>query len=112
MRSMFILIFNYFNCNIEENCPVGCPCSDFDCVATTPAPTTQTPTTRAPTTQAPTTQAPTTQAPTTPAPTVTMPGTTTATTGNAVLVLNTLNSNNKPMVVDFNGVLKEFFLEN
>ena len=92
MRSMFILIFNYFNCNIEENCPVGCPCSDFDCVATTPAPTTQ--------------------APTTPAPTVTMPGTTTATTGNAVLVLNTLNSNNKPMVVDFNGVLKEFFLEN
>merc|ERR1711911_265593 len=102
-------IFNYFNCNIEKNCPVGCPCSDFDCVATTPAPTTQPPTTPALTT--PTTSAPTTSAPTTPAPTVTIPVTTTATNGNVVLVLNTLNSNNNPTIVDFNGRLTEFFLK-
>ena len=35
--------------------------------------------------------------------TATVPATTTSPTGNAVLVLSTWNSNNKPFILDFNG---------
>ena len=68
---------------IEENCSAGCPCNDFECTATTPAPDLTT---------------------------ATVPATTTSPTSNAVLVLSTRNSNNKPMIVDFEGRLKDFIL--
>ena len=42
--------------------------------------------------------------------TATVPATTTSPTGNAVLVLNTYNSNNKPFIVDFNGKFHKFLL--
>ena len=41
--------------------------------------------------------------PTVPTTTTTVPATTTSLTGNAVLLLSTWNSNNKPMIVDFEG---------
>ena len=64
------------NSTHKENCSAGCPCSGFDCLGPTSAPdiTTSTAT-----------------------------GTTTSPTVNAVLVLSTYNSNNKPMLVDFKG---------
>ena len=65
-----------FNRKIKENCLAGCPCSGFDCVAPTSVPEVTT---------------------------ATVPTTTTSPTGNAVLVLSTFNSNNKPFIVDFNG---------
>ena len=40
---------------------------------------------------------------TVPTTTTTVPATTTSLTGNAVLLLSTWNSNNKPMIVDFEG---------
>ena len=61
---------------IQENCSAGCPCSGFDCIAPTSVPEVTT---------------------------ATVPATTTPPTGNAVLVLNNYNSNNKPFIVDFNG---------
>ena len=61
---------------IQENCSAGCPCSEYDCIETTSAPEVTT---------------------------ATVPPTTTSPTGNAVLVLSTKNSNNKPFIVDFNG---------
>ena len=67
---------------IKENCSAGCPCSEFDCIETTSAPEVTT---------------------------ATVPATTTSPTGNAVLVLSTGTSANKPMIVDFNGWLKSGF---
>ena len=67
---------------IKENCSAGCPCNDFDCHAPTSVPTTTTTTT--------TTTIITTTTPISP-------------TRNAVLVLSTFKSNNKPFIVDFNG---------
>ena len=43
--------------------------------------------------------------------TATFPSTTTSPTGNAVLVLSTSSSNNKPFIVDFNGKYHTFFLD-
>ena len=63
-------------CPCEENCAAGCPCSGFDCLAPTSVPESTT---------------------------ATAPATTTSPTGNAVLVLSTRQSANKPMIVDFNG---------
>ena len=42
--------------------------------------------------------------------TATVPATTTSPTGNAVLVLNTYKSNNKPFIVDFNGKFHKLLL--
>ena len=67
---------------IKENCSAGCPCREFECIETTPAPEVTT---------------------------ATVPATTTPSTGNAVLVLSTYNSGNKPMIVDFNGWFKSGF---
>ena len=40
--------------------------------------------------------------------TATVPATTTSPTGNAVLVLSTNRSSNKPMIVDFEGKFRDF----
>ena len=69
---------------IKENCSAGCPCSEFDCIETTSAPKVTT---------------------------ATVPRTTTSPTGNAVLVLSTRDSNNKPFIVDFNGELRSVISE-
>ena len=61
----------------------GCPCSGFDCLVPTSVP------------EATTATIPTTTATTVP--------TTTSLTVNAVLVLSTYISDNKPFIVDFNG---------
>ena len=66
---------------IQENCSAGCPCSGFDCLAPTSAPEVTT---------------------------TTVTATTTSPTGNAVLVLNTYNLDNKPFIVDFNGKYHTF----
>jgi len=68
------------NCPCEENCSAGCPCDEFDCLEPTSTPAVTT---------------------------ATVPATTTSPTGNAVLVLSTFNSNNKPFIVDFNGNVNE-----
>ena len=66
----------------QENCPGGCPCDEYPCAETTTAPDVIT---------------------------STAPATTTSPATNAVLVLSTLNSSNKPMVIDWDG---ELILEN
>ena len=65
----------------QENCPGGCPCDDFPCAETTTAPVLTT---------------------------TTVPATTTSPATNAVLVLSTLEAENKPMVIDWDG---EFIFE-
>ena len=72
------LLTCHINFNLKENCSVGCPCSDFDCIVTTTAPDVATTTGHV---------------------------TTTAETPNqnAVLVLSTRNGANRPFIVDFNG---------
>ena len=77
------MILNQFLSKNKENCSAGCPCNDFECTATTPAPDVTT---------------------------ATVPATTTSPNGNAVLVLNTASSNNKPMIVDFEGRFRDFIL--
>ena len=69
--------------HFKQNCLGGCPCDEFNCIETTSAPTT-------------TTTAATTVATTAPTPTI-------SPTANAVLVLSTENSANKPLVVGFDG---------
>ena len=64
--------------HFKQNCLGGCPCDEFNCIETTSAPTTTTAATTAPT------------------PTI-------SPTANAVLVLSTENSANKPLVVGFDG---------
>ena len=59
----------------------GCPCSGFDCLAPTSVPEVTT---------------------------ATVPATTTPQNGNAVLLLSTYNSNNKPVIVDFSGKYHKF----
>ena len=61
---------------LKEDCSAGCPCSDFDCAAPTSVPTTTT---------------------------TTLTTTSISPTRNAVLVISTYDSNNKPFIVDFNG---------
>ena len=73
---------NYVSLKIQENCSAGCPCSEFDCIETTSTPEVTT---------------------------ATVPPTTTTPTGNAVLVLSTNKSQNKPFIVDFNGKLRSLF---
>ena len=70
---------------IKKNCPGGCPCDGFTCIETTTQPDVSTSTAPA------TTETATTASTTTPAP------------KNAVLVLSTYDSSNKPMVVTFEG---------
>ena len=67
---------------IEENCSTGCPCSDFECTATTPAPDVTT---------------------------ATVPTTTKPSIANAVLILSTYETTNKPMIVDFEGEKFHFY---
>ena len=67
---------------IEENCSAGCPCSDFECTPTTSVPDITT---------------------------ATIPATTTPPAQNAVLVLSTYESSNKPMIIDFEGQLEKHF---
>ena len=66
----------------QGNCPAGCPCDSYPCAETTISPDVTT---------------------------ATSPSTTTSPATNAVLVLSTTNSANKPMVIDWDG---EFILEN
>ena len=66
----------------QENCPGGCPCDDYPCAETTTAPDVTT---------------------------STAPATTTSPATNAVLVLSTFYSTNKPMVIDWDG---EFIFKN
>ena len=76
-------LFDYhFLIIFQENCPGGCPCDDYPCAETTTAPDVTT---------------------------STAPATTTPPATNAVLVLSTLDSANKPMVIDWDG---EFNKEN
>ena len=65
----------------QENCPGGCPCDDYPCAETTTASDLTTPT---------------------------APATTTSPATNAVLVLSTSKSANKPLVIDWDGK----FIEN
>ena len=67
---------------IQENCIGGCPCEQYSCSQTT-----------------------TSSAVTTP----TVPQTTTSPVANAVLVLSTYNSTNKPMIIDFDGKIINTF---
>ena len=60
----------------KQNCLGGCPCDEFNCIETTSAPTTTAAATTAPTISP---------------------------TANAVLVLSTENSANKPLMVGFDG---------
>ena len=72
-------LFDYhFLIIFQENCPGGCPCDDSPCAETTTAPDVTTPT---------------------------APATTTSPATNAVLVLSTKNTENKPMVIDWDGEL-------
>ena len=64
--------------HFKLNCLGGCPCDEFNCIETTSAPITTTAATTAPTS-------------------------TISPTANAVLVLSTENSANKPLVVGFDG---------
>ena len=68
--------------HFKQNCLGGCPCDEFNCIETTTAPTTRTAVTTAATTA---------------------PSSTISPTANAVLVLSTENSANKPLVVGFDG---------
>jgi len=76
--------------DLKDNCSGGCPCSDFDCLASTSVPATST------------TAKTTTAALTT---TITTTTTSIALSGSAVLVLNTLASDNERLIVDFDGKL-------
>ena len=69
--------FHFFSI-FQENCPGGCPCDDYPCAETTTAPVVTT---------------------------ATVPATTKPPATNAVLVLSTYNSANKPMVIDWDGEL-------
>ena len=62
--------------HFQENCIGGCPCPNYACTETTASPDVTT---------------------------TSQPDTTTAPTANAVLILNTLNPSNIPIVVDFDG---------
>ena len=75
-------ILNETEYKIEENCSAGCPCSDFECTPPTSAPDITT---------------------------ATVPATTTPPAQNAVLVLSTYESSNKPMIIDFEGYSKKIF---
>ena len=80
---------------IQANCPAGCPCDEFSCLDTTTSADVSTSTAPVTTTTAITTTTTTrTTAPATP---------------NAVLVLSTKNSGNKPMVVTFDGKTLHLF---
>ena len=70
------MILNTSQWEIQENCSAGCPCSDFECIETTTAPDVTT---------------------------ATVPATKTPSNSNAVLVLSTYESSNKPIIVDFDG---------
>ena len=85
-----------FNIYIQANCPAGCPCNSFDCLETTTSPDVSTSTAPMTTTTAITT--------------VTTTSTTIPATPNAVLVLNTRFSSNKPMVVTFEGKNLHIFM--
>ena len=61
---------------LQENCIGGCPCENYSCLETTTSPAVTAPT---------------------------VPQTTTAPVANAVLVLSTYNTENKPMIIDFDG---------
>ena len=76
------MILNEPKYGIEENCSAGCPCSDFECTPTTSVPDITT---------------------------ATVPVTTTPPAHNAVLVLSTYESSNKPMIIDFEGQLVNHF---
>ena len=76
------MILNEPKYEIEENCSAGCPCSDFECTPTTSVPDITT---------------------------ATVPATTTPPAQNAVLVLSTYESSNKPMIIDFEGQLVNYF---
>ena len=100
----------YYICNhqakilllFEENCPGGCPCENYSCGQSSTSPDVTTVTAPPSTTTATTTTTTTTTTSTT---TTTTTTTTTAMSpgGQAVLVLNTYDPNNKPMIIDFDG---------
>ena len=73
------------DCPCEANCPAGCPCESYDCDQTTTPATT-------------TTAKTTTQSTTT---TTTVPTTTRPASENSVMVLNTYDVMNKPLVIPF-----------
>ena len=66
----------YHQPQFKKNCIGGCPCPNYSCIETTESPDVTT---------------------------TFQPDTTTSPTANAVLILNTVNSANMPMVVDFDG---------
>ena len=85
-----------FNSFIQANCPAGCPCDEFNCLDTTTSADHSTSTAPMTTTTAITT--------------MTTTSTSIPATPNAVLVLSTYNSENKPMVVTLEGLNLHMFL--
>ena len=73
------------DCPCESNCLAGCPCVNYNCDQTTTSPTT--------TTAKTTTKATTTK--------VTIPTTTRPASENSVMVLNTYDEMNAPLVIPF-----------
>ena len=82
----------WFNSFIQANCPAGCPCDEFNCLETTTSADVSTSTAQITTTISTTTST-----------------TTASPTPNAVLVLSTYKSENKPMVVTFEGKTSDIF---